>query len=67
MLHRGLAHDREERFPTVTDFVTALESALGTGGGRPDRHLRLARRVDPELTQPGPRPTPAPGRGRPPA
>jgi eukaryotic-like serine/threonine-protein kinase len=65
VLHRGLAHDREERFPTVAGFVTALEAALGTavmGAAATSAWLP----VDPDLTQPGPRPASGPGGDRPP-
>ncbi|MBJ7358544.1 MAG: serine/threonine protein kinase [Nocardioides sp.] len=64
VLHRGLAHDREERYPSVTEFVTALAAALGPaveGSGVTEAWLP----VDPDLTQPGPRPTSGPG-GEPP-
>lgn len=52
---RGLAPDREDRYPTVSGFVTALESAIGPiveGSAVTEAWLP----VDPELTQPGPRP-----------
>jgi serine/threonine protein kinase len=64
VLHRGLAHDREERYPSVTAFVAALEAALGSaieGSAVTEAWLP----VDPDLTQPGPRPTSGPG-GEPP-
>ena len=60
VLHRGLAIDREERFPDVSAFVTALEAALGSalvGSAVTEAWLP----VDPDLTQPGPRPTSGPG------
>ena len=59
MLRRGLAHDRDERYPDVTAFVTALEAALGPalqGSAVTEAWLP----VDPDLTQPGPRPTASP-------
>ena len=60
VVRRGLAVDREERFPDVPSFVTALSEALGESGTGtlPKRWLP----VDPELTQPGNRPSlvPAP-------
>jgi hypothetical protein len=55
VLRRGLAYDRDDRYPDVTSFVTALESALGSaieGSAVTEAWLP----VDPELTQPGPRP-----------
>ena len=66
VLRRGLAHDREERFPSVTAFVTELEDALGPaleGSAVTEAWLP----VDPDLTQPGPRPTSGPGADLPPA
>ncbi len=62
VVRRGLAPDREERWPTVADFCAALSqaapsSAAGSGApgweGRP-RVLAL----DPDRTQPGVRPEP---------
>jgi hypothetical protein len=61
VLHRGLARDREDRFPDVTAFVAALSAALGPEASGPGAHPWLDR--DPELTQPGPRPTPHPADG----
>ena len=59
VLRRGLAHDRDERYPDVTAFVTALEAALGpTLQGSAVTEAWLP--VDPDLTQPGPRPTASP-------
>ena len=63
VLRRGLAPDREERYPDVTAFVTALEAALGPGTRRARRSPRPWLPVDPDLTQPGPRPTAAPATG----
>ena len=60
MLRRGLARDREDRYPDVTAFVAALDAALGPIAAGPATQPWLDR--DPELTQPGPRPTPQPGR-----
>ena len=60
VLGRGLAHDREDRYPNVTAFVTALEAALGSSlRGRPEV-TEAWLPVDPDLTQPGPRPMSAP-------
>ena len=56
VLHRGLARRREDRYPTVTEFVRALDRALGPVATGPATQPWLDR--DPELTQPGPRPTP---------
>jgi eukaryotic-like serine/threonine-protein kinase len=55
VVRRALAADREDRYPDVTAFVGALREALGeTGmGSLPARWLP----VDPELTQPGNRPS----------
>jgi hypothetical protein len=55
VLRRGLAYARDDRFSDVTSFVTALEVALGStieGSAVTQAWLPL----DPELTQPGPRP-----------
>ena len=61
VLHRGLARRREDRYPTVTEFVDALARALGPVATGPATQPWLDR--DPELTQPGPRPTPHPAEG----
>ena len=55
VLHRGLASDRDDRYPSVTEFVDALELALGPIAAGPTTQPWLDR--DPELTQPGPRPS----------
>jgi hypothetical protein len=55
VLRRGLARQREDRYPTVTDFVRALDRAVGPMAAGPATQPWLER--DPELTQPGPRPT----------
>lgn len=55
VLARGLARDREDRYEQVTDFVDALEVALGASVVAGDQGPWLHR--DPHLTQPGPRPT----------
>ena len=56
VVRRGLAVDREQRWPDVASYVAALESALGAevDGAPPPTWLPL----DPNLTQPGARPTP---------
>ena len=61
VLHRGLARDRDDRYPSVTGFVDALDSALGPAAAGPTTQPWLDR--DPELTQPGPRPTVQPESG----
>src|SRR6185436_19071201 len=48
-------------YPSVTEFVDALTSALGPVATGPAIQTWLDR--DPELTQPGPRPTPQPEEG----
>ena len=55
VVRRGLAAQRDDRYPDVPGFVTALREALGEGahGSLPARWLPL----DPELTQPGNRPS----------
>jgi serine/threonine protein kinase len=54
-VRRGLAADREDRFPDVMSFVVALREALGEGGvgSLPQRWVP----VDPDLTQPGNKPS----------
>jgi serine/threonine protein kinase len=58
---RGLAPDRDERWPDVMAYVDALRDALGDSahGSLPERWLP----VDPQLTQPGNKPSlvPVPG------
>jgi hypothetical protein len=55
VVRRGLAADRDERFADVPAYVEALREALGDDavGTLPERWLPL----DPELTQPGNRPS----------
>jgi eukaryotic-like serine/threonine-protein kinase len=55
VVRRGLAADREERYPDIPSFVAALGDALGGSGmgSLPARWLP----IDPELTQPGNRPS----------
>ena len=59
VVRRGLAVDRDERYPDVPAFVEALRAALGpeAAGELPARWLP----VDPDLTQPGNRPSLVPG------
>jgi len=55
---RGLAPDREDRWPDVAAYVDALAAALGPESAvdRSEPWLPL----DPDLTQPGARPSPLP-------
>ena len=55
VVRKGLAVDRDDRYPDVRSFVHALRAALGeeATGELPARWLP----VDPELTQPGNRPS----------
>jgi hypothetical protein len=61
VLRRGLARQREDRYPTVTEFVRALDRAVGPVATGPATQPWLER--DPDLTQPGPRPTLPPEQG----
>ena len=61
VLRRGMARSRDDRYPDVTAFVSALDAALGPDAEGPTTQPWLDR--DPELTQPGPRPTPVPAEG----
>jgi hypothetical protein len=61
VVRRGLAADRDERWPDVTSYVAALERALGDAAAPPPPGQWLA--PDPHLTQPGARPTPPPVQG----
>jgi serine/threonine protein kinase len=58
VVRRALDPDRERRWPDVTAYVEALDEALGAhgDGSMPAPWLP----VDPNLTQPGPRPTALP-------
>lgn len=53
VVRRGLAKDREERFPDVEAFTAALVEAMG---GQPDEAPQSWIPVDPDLTQAAPRP-----------
>jgi serine/threonine protein kinase len=55
VVRRALAADRDDRYPDIPSFVGALREALGESGmgSLPARWLPL----DPELTQPGNRPS----------
>jgi hypothetical protein len=59
VVRRGLAVDREDRWPDVAAFVQALRIALAPALG-PDAEPASVLPVDPELTQPGARPSPRP-------
>ncbi len=61
VVRRGLSADREERWPDVPAFVTALRDSLGDAGvgTLPERWLPL----DAELTQPGNKPSMAVSEG----
>jgi hypothetical protein len=61
VLRRGLARQRDDRYPSVTGFIRALDSAVGPVDAGPATRPWLDR--DPELTQPGPRPTLPPDHG----
>ncbi len=61
VLRRGLARGRNDRYPDVTAFVTALDAALGPIAVGPTAQPWLDR--DPDLTRPGPRPTVQPASG----
>lgn len=57
VVRRGLAVDREDRWPDVPSYVEALAIALGPQVvGMPEPWIP----VDPQLTQPGARPSPIP-------
>jgi hypothetical protein len=59
VVRRGLAVDRDDRWPDVAAFVQALRAALAPALG-PDAEPASALPVDPQLTQPGARPSPRP-------
>ncbi len=66
VVRRALALEREERFASVTDFAAALSDALGAGAGRARRFAAGPwLPLDPQLTMPGARPSPAPEPTRP--
>jgi serine/threonine protein kinase len=58
VVRRALDPDPEQRWPDVTAYTTALRDALGerASSGMPERWLP----IDPQLTQPGARPTALP-------
>jgi hypothetical protein len=57
VVRRGLAADREHRWPDVASFTAALARAAGTGDPGPEGKPKVLP-VDPERTQPGARPSP---------
>jgi hypothetical protein len=66
VIRRGLAFDRDDRFATVTELVDALEAAVAPvveGSAVTEAWLP----VDPDLTQPGPRPALTSGGAAPPS
>ena len=55
VVRRALAKDRDDRFPDVASFTSALAEALGAPSAEAPRPWIP---LDPELTQPGARPEP---------
>ena len=62
VLRRGLARDREDRYPDVTAFVDALAAALGPVADGPDRRSRGST-ATPSSPSPGRGPSPQPASG----
>lgn len=59
VVHRAMARDRGDRYDSVTEYVAALTAAFGDMGAQ--RHIAEPwLPLDPDLTQPGPRPSPLP-------
>ena len=60
VVRRGLSADREDRYPDLPAYVAAFRAALGDDavGRLPERWLP----IDPELTQPGNKPSLVPDR-----
>jgi serine/threonine protein kinase len=56
-VRRGLAADRDDRWPTVASFTAALAEAADASGPGPAGHPRVLA-VDEQRTQPGARPSP---------
>jgi len=56
VVRRGLATDRDERWPDVAAFTAALAQAAGSGQGVVGAPRVLP--IDPQRTQPGARPSP---------
>ena len=63
VVRRALSPDPKDRWPSVTGYVDALISALGDWAAPTGHGLRPWQAVDPELTQPGARPSPLPVTG----
>ncbi len=61
VVRRGLAEDREDRWPDVAAFTDALVRASGTEAASADAPRVLP--LDPQLTLPGARPSPRPVAG----
>jgi len=61
VVRRALALEREDRFASVTDFAAALTDAFGEQGGPVQIATGPWLPLDPQLTMPGARPSPAPG------
>ncbi|MCD4523933.1 serine/threonine-protein kinase [Nocardioides sp. cx-173] len=57
---RALARDREDRFGSVAEYAAALAAAYGDEAGDPGQIAEPWLPLDPELTQPGVRPTASP-------
>jgi serine/threonine protein kinase len=57
VVRRGLAPDRDARWPTVASFTAALAEAAGSSGPGPAGKPRMLA-IDPQRTQPGARPSP---------
>ncbi len=67
VVRRALARDREERYDSVSDYVAALTAAVGDDVGERGQIAEPWLPLDPELTQPGPRPPLSPAVEVPPA
>ena len=63
VVRRALSPDPADRWPSVTAYVDALTTALGDWAAPAGRGLQPWQAVDPELTQPGARPSPMPVTG----
>jgi hypothetical protein len=59
VVHRALARERGDRFASVTAYVAALTAAFGDAGAGGQISAPWLP-FDPDLTQPGPRPSPLP-------
>ena len=63
VVRRALSLDPGDRWPSVSAYVDALTAALGDWAAPPGEGLRPWHAADPEITQPGARPSPLPARG----